>query len=72
MSIAIVTGSLFDAGTTVPPRWVAALRARGRDYAYAAAVALAALAALLGLPGTAPSSEEAYAPLALAVIVGLL
>jgi signal transduction histidine kinase len=39
---------------------------------YAFAVALAALAIMVGLPGTAPSSDAVYAPLALSVMVGYL
>ena len=69
---ALMTVSMSDASATVPPRWVSALRSRVRDYGYALAVALAAIALIVALPGSAPSAEEAYAPLALAVLVGLL
>src|SRR5919198_5974874 len=41
-------------------------------YRYTLAVTLAAVAAIFALPGTAPSSDPAYAPMALTVIVGLL
>jgi signal transduction histidine kinase len=41
-------------------------------YRYTLAVSLAAVAAMFALPGTAPSSDPAYAPMALTVIVGLL
>ena len=41
-------------------------------YSYTAAVTLAAALVMLVLPGTWPSSDAAYAPMAIAVIVGLL
>ncbi len=44
----------------------------GRDYAYTVAIGLAALAAICFLPGTQPSTDAIYAPMALAVVVGLL
>src|SRR3954471_10890402 len=39
---------------------------------YAFAVSLAAVAIMVGLPGTAPSSDAVYAPLGLSVMVGYL
>ena len=48
------------------------MRHRAREYGYALVVGLAALAALVGLPGTAPSADPVYAPMALATIAGLL
>ena len=39
---------------------------------YTLGVGLLAIVALLALPGTSPSSDEAYAPMALALVVGLL
>jgi signal transduction histidine kinase len=39
---------------------------------YTLLVGAAAIAAILALPGTAPSSDEAYAPMALALAVGML
>ena len=41
-------------------------------YTYTLLVTLAVAAAVLALPGTAPSADPAYAPMALALIVGLL
>ena len=41
-------------------------------HSYTAAVTLAAALVMLVLPGTWPSSDAAYAPMAIAVIVGLL
>ena len=41
-------------------------------YSYTLAVTLAAAIAIVGLPGTWPSSDAAYAPMAIALIVGLL
>jgi signal transduction histidine kinase len=53
-------------------RWLSGLQRRCRESGYAAAVALAAVATLLSLPGTAASSDPAYVPLALAFVAGLL
>ena len=39
---------------------------------YTLIVSLVALGAIVALPGTSPSSDETYAPMALAMIVGLL
>jgi signal transduction histidine kinase len=49
-----------------------AVRRRARDFGYALAVSLVALALMLGLPGTVPSADPVYTPLALAIAVGLL
>src|SRR5919197_3634074 len=49
-----------------------AFKRRSRDFGYAVAVSLAALALMVALPGTAPSADPVYAPLGLAVFVGLL
>jgi signal transduction histidine kinase len=45
---------------------------RIREYAYALAIGLAAVAVMLLLPGTAPSSDAFYAPLSLALFAGFL
>src|SRR5437870_2120332 len=49
-----------------------ALKRRWPEFGYAFAVSLAAIAILAGLPGTAPSADAVYAPLSLAVMVGML
>jgi signal transduction histidine kinase len=43
-----------------------------RDYAYTVGIGLAAVAAIFVLPGTLPSSDPIYAPMAIALVVGLL
>src|SRR5437899_3614717 len=48
------------------------LRRHAAEYGYAAAVSLAAVGVIVGLPGTAPSDDQAFAPLALALFVGFL
>src|SRR6202158_2734406 len=45
---------------------------RARDYAYTVGIGLAALATIFALPGTQPSTDPIYAPMALALVVGLL
>jgi signal transduction histidine kinase len=45
---------------------------RPRDYAYTVGMAVCALAAIFALPGTLPSSDPIYLPMALALVVGLL
>jgi signal transduction histidine kinase len=52
--------------------WTGRLRDLAREYGYAAAIGLAAVATMVGLPGTAPSSDAVYAPLSLALFAGLL
>ena len=48
------------------------LRRHAAEYGYAAAVSLAAVGVIVGLPGTAPSDDQTFAPLALALFVGFL
>lgn len=43
-----------------------------RDYAYTVGIAVCALATIFLLPGALPSSDPIYAPMALALVVGLL
>ena len=69
---ALATEAQPKAGRTLPRRWLSHLPGRFGDYAYAAAISLAALAATVVVKGTVPSTDEAYAPLAIALIVGLL
>jgi signal transduction histidine kinase len=57
--------AFFRASTGAAPR-------PARDYAYTVGIGLAALAAIYALPGTQPSADPIYAPMALALIVGLL
>ena len=45
---------------------------RARDYAYTVAIGVAALATIFFLPATVPSGDPIYAPMALALVVGLL
>jgi signal transduction histidine kinase len=45
---------------------------RAADYAYTVVIGLAALATIFALPGTLPSTDPIYAPMALALVVGLL
>src|SRR5579859_596492 len=45
---------------------------RARDYSYTVGVAACALATIFVLPGTLPSTDPIYAPMALALVVGLL
>jgi signal transduction histidine kinase len=57
----------------VPPgRWMPLVERSAHRYGYAAVAGLAAVATVVGIPGTAPSSDPAYAPMALALIVGML
>ena len=65
MSISSLTAPLSTSWTGVAPR-------RASDYAYTAAIGLAALATIFALPGTLPSTDPVYAPMALALVVGLL
>jgi signal transduction histidine kinase len=51
---------------------VDAFKRHWREVAYAVATTLVATALLVGLPGTAPSSDAVYAPLSLALLVGFL
>ena len=67
-----ILGATTSAGALLRARWPESLHSRAREYGYALAVALAALAAMVLVGGTAPSGNEVYAPLALALIVGLL
>lgn len=67
-----MAGSSPGARTTLPPRWFNALRGWTREYGYSLAVALLAVVAILRGAGLTPNAEEAYAPLALALIVGQL
>jgi hypothetical protein len=67
-----ILGATTSASAQQRARWPEGLHSRAREYGYALAVALAALAATVLVGGTAPSSNEVYAPLALALIVGLL
>jgi signal transduction histidine kinase len=53
-------------------RWTLVLKGRARELGYALAISLAALALLFGLPGTAPSADPVYAPLAVALMAGML
>src|SRR5439155_67085 len=55
----------FGASTDAVPR-------QERDYAYTVGIGLAAVVTIYALPGTQPSTELIYAPMALALIVGLL
>jgi signal transduction histidine kinase len=55
-----------------PTAWLGAAPLRARDYAYTVAIGLTALATIFYLPGTVPSDDPVYAPMALALIVGLL
>jgi signal transduction histidine kinase len=58
--------------TTVSGRWPHGLQRLAHPYGYAVAVVLASVATLVGLPGTAPASDQMYAPLTLAFLAGLL
>src|SRR4029077_9547522 len=42
------------------------------DYAYTVGIAVCALGTIFLLPGTLPSTDPIYAPMALALVVGLL
>ena len=65
----IVSGSVHE---STPLRWMSELQRRCREYGYAFAVTLAAVATIVALPGTAPSDDPVYTPLALALVAGLL
>jgi signal transduction histidine kinase len=65
----IVSRSMPD---TTPLRFMSGLQRRCREYGYAFAVTLAAVASIFALPGTAPSDDPVYTPLALALVAGLL
>src|SRR6266852_2139456 len=53
-------------------RWMNRLQRHASEYGYAFAVSLAAVGAIVGLPGTTPSTDLVFAPLALALFVGFL
>src|SRR5712691_5590629 len=57
-----------------PPygRWMNSLQRQASEYGYAFAVSLAAVGAIVGLPGTTPSTDLVFAPLALALFAGFL
>src|SRR5258708_344953 len=65
----IVSGSVHESARL---RWLRGLQRRCREYGYAFALTLAATATIFALPGTAPSTDPVYAPLALALVAGLL
>jgi signal transduction histidine kinase len=65
----IVSRSVHE---SAPLRWLGGLQRRCREYGYAFAVTLAAVATIFALPGTAPSDDPAYVPMALALVAGLL
>jgi signal transduction histidine kinase len=65
-----LSGAAFDAGAV--GRLTHGLQRRTGEYGYAFAVSLAAVGAIVGLPGATPSTDQAYAPLALALFVGFL
>ncbi|GAC1326273.1 MAG: hypothetical protein NVSMB2_25230 [Chloroflexota bacterium] len=48
------------------------LRPLGTTYGYAVVIVLITLAALIGLPGTAPSADPIYVPLSLALLAGMM
>jgi signal transduction histidine kinase len=64
--------TLSHARGALPARWRGLLQQRARSYGYALAIALAVVAAIIGLPGTAPPSDAVYAPMAIALLVGML
>jgi signal transduction histidine kinase len=53
-------------------RWAGGLQRHATEYGYAFAVSLAAVGAIVGLPSTTPSNDQAFAPMALALCVGFL
>src|ERR1700682_1818372 len=65
-----LSGSSVDAAAL--GRWTNGLQRYAAEYGYAFAVSLAAIGALVGLPGTTASDDQAFAPLALALFVGFL
>ena len=64
--------SLTHTHTALPAGWRGGMQRRVREYGYAVAIGLAVLATIVGLPGTAPSSDAVYAPMAIALLVGLM
>ena len=52
--------------------WVSELRRRVGEYGYALAVSLVAVAAIVGLPGTVPSSDPIFVLMGLGLFVGFL
>src|SRR5579859_2660150 len=52
--------------------WAHGSRRFAAEYGYAFAVCLAVVATIVGLPGTAPSSDPIFAPMALALFIGFL
>src|SRR5579859_1651027 len=59
-------------GNAALSRWTRPVQRHATAYAYAFAVSLAAIVAVIALPGTTPSNDETFAPLALAVLIGFL
>ncbi|HEY0583223.1 MAG TPA: HAMP domain-containing sensor histidine kinase, partial [Chloroflexota bacterium] len=75
MSFGVVTAPdspQVSPGTPPSISWSGGWQPHGRHWAYAIALGLAALIALVALPDTAPSSDPIYAPLSLALFAGLL
>jgi signal transduction histidine kinase len=66
------TPTLSHTRGALPARWRGLLQQRARGYGYALAIALAVVVAIIGLPGTAPPSDPVYAPMAIALLVGML
>lgn len=52
--------------------WSAELRRLAAEYGYAFAICLAAVAAVVGSPGTTPSTDPIFAPMALGLFIGFL
>jgi signal transduction histidine kinase len=61
----------FTAGVA-SERWASRFQRILGEYRYALAVSLLAFGAIVGLPGTAPSDDSIFAPMALALFVGFL
>jgi len=70
MSTPRLSGSAFD--TAASGGWTNGLRRLASEYGYAFAVSLAAVGTIVGLPGTTPSDDPAFALLALALFAGFL
>jgi signal transduction histidine kinase len=65
-----LTRSFFAGGTA--SRWVSGLQQHAGAYGYAFAACLAAVGVIVALPGTTPSDDQSFAPLAVALFVGFL
>jgi signal transduction histidine kinase len=59
-------------GSGVLAGWANTARRIAAEYGYAFAVSLAVVATIVGLPGTAPSNDPIFAPMALALFIGFL